>query len=85
MYTKTCGDGGQHWYGRSDEEMCRCGQVPQRFLAAVSCDCGGSQLDPPEHQPRCRCVKWAQERTAWIEAHPGVEPALVKVEQRVGF
>ena len=80
MYTDTCGERGLHWYGHG--EMCACGQVPKRLLAAPLCDCGGSRLKPPEHEPDCRAVNWALERNAWADAHPDVEPPLATVPDR---
>lgn len=72
MYTLTCGDRGDHWYG----------QVPQRLLAAVRCSCGGGRLKPPEHERECLAVLWAEERNAWVAAHPGLDPLLLPVPER---
>ena len=74
MYSLTCGDRNQHWYGKGD--YCRCGQVPNRLLAAVRCDCRGARLDPPLHKPECLAVTWANERTEWVGSHPGLDPPL---------
>ena len=80
MYTRTCGDERAHWYGKGD--MCACGIVPNRLLAAPLCDCGGSRRHPPEHDVYCRAVKWANERNAWVIANPHVEPPLSRVPRR---
>ena len=80
MYTKTCGDRGAHWY--SEGSVCACGQVPVRLLSTSSCNCVGSRLDPPEHDPKCRSVVWARDRNQWIEADPDVEPRLTPVPER---
>ena len=72
-----------HTYGSGD--FCRCGQVPNRLLAAPPCDCGGGRRDPPLHRPDCRAVVWAKERNAWIADHPGINPTLMRApERRVG-
>ena len=44
MYTQTCGDRSQHWYGK--DEICACGEVPSRLLAAVNCNCGSRDRVP---------------------------------------
>ena len=80
MYTQTCGDRGQHWYGK--DKMCACGQVPNRLLAAVTCNCGSRKREPREHEQDCRLVKWALERNVWVAAHPEVEPPLPPVPER---
>ncbi len=59
MYTPTCGDGNQHWYGPG--ETCACGQVPNRLLTTPLCDGGGCRLEPPEHEPDCRAVNLRNE------------------------
>ena len=80
VYTHTCGQDGQHWYGKGD--LCSCGQIPNRLLSAMKCDCGGGRLDPPEHERSCREVKWAGERNALAAGHPDMEPPLAPVPER---
>ena len=77
----TCGDRGVHWYGAGD--ICACGQVPNHLLAAPRCDCGGTILDPPLHEPSCRVVRWVMEREAWVTANPHIDPPLPHVEREV--
>ncbi len=80
MYSHTCGDSGQHWYGKDEE--CACGQVPNRLLAAMSCDCESNKRESKEHTRDCWAVLWAIERNEWIVANPGIDPPLPPVPER---